>query len=50
MSWCLSDITKITAMRVCAGRNDHWSDAETQVVYPDSKPAVGPDGKPLARK
>ena len=29
-------------------RTDEWSDAETQVVYPDAKPVVGPDGKALS--
>ena len=47
MSWCLSDVTKIHGDAGLRGRCDNWSDAETQVVYPDMKPAVGSDGKPL---
>ena len=48
MSWCLSDVTKIHGDVGLRGRTDNWSDAETQTVYPDMKPALGPDGKPLS--
>lgn len=48
MSWCLSDVVKIHGDAGLRGRCDNWSDAETQVVFPDMKPATGPDGKPLA--
>ena len=42
--WAMS--SKFMATRGC-GRCDHWFDAETPTVYPDMKPAVGTDGKPL---
>jgi general secretion pathway protein D len=48
MSWCLSDVVKIHGDAGLRGRCDNWSDAETQVVYPDMKPAVDANGKPLA--
>ena len=45
MSWCLSDVLKIHGDAGLRGRCDDWSDAETQVVYPDMKAPIGPDGK-----
>jgi type II secretion system protein D len=45
MSWCLGDVTKVHGDMGLRGRKDDWSDAETQVVYPDMKPIVGPNGK-----
>ena len=48
MSWCLGDVIKVHGDAGLRGRCDNWSDAETQVVYPDMKPMTGEDGKPLA--
>jgi len=48
MSWCLSDVIKVHGDAGLRGRCDNWSDAETQVVYPDMKSGNAPDGKPLA--
>jgi type II secretion system protein D len=48
MSWCLGDVIKIHGDAGLRGRCDNWSDAETQVVYPDMKPMTGAEGKPLA--
>jgi general secretion pathway protein D len=47
MSWCLSDVVSIHGDGGLRGRRDDWTDAETQVVYPDMKPDDGLDGKPL---
>lgn len=48
MSWCLGDVIKLHGDSGLRGRDATWSDAETQVVYPDMKPSVGPDGRPTA--
>jgi hypothetical protein len=45
MSWCLCDVNAIHGEAGLRQRSDGWSDAETQVVYPDMKPIIGPDGK-----
>ena len=37
MSWCLGDVIKIYGDAGLRGRTDRWSDAETQVIYPDMK-------------
>ena len=37
MNWCLADVIKIYGEAGLRGRTDEWSDAETQVVYPDMK-------------
>jgi general secretion pathway protein D len=47
MSWCLCDVIKMHGDGGLRKRTDDWSDAEMQVVYPDMKRTVGPDGKPL---
>jgi general secretion pathway protein D len=47
MSWCLGDVIKVHGDAGLRGRCDNWTDAETQVVYPDAAPDIGPDGKPL---
>jgi general secretion pathway protein D len=43
MSWCLCDVMKVYGDAGLRGRTDDWSDAETQVVYPDMKRAPAPD-------
>jgi len=47
MSWCLGDVVEMHGEAGLRGRIDEWSDAETQVIYPDMKPAIGPDGEPF---
>ena len=37
MNWCLCDVIKIYGDAGLRGRTDRWSDAETQVIYPDMK-------------
>ena len=37
MSWCLCDVTTIYGEAGLRRRTDNWSDAETQVIYPDMK-------------
>ena len=46
MSWCLGDVTKIHG-DIGLRAHRQLVRFRTQVVYPDMKPALGPDGKPL---
>ena len=49
MSWCLADAESLHGDLGVRGRNDHWHDSETQVVYPDQEPGApqpAPSGKP----
>jgi general secretion pathway protein D len=47
MNWCLADVIELHGDAGLRGRTDNWSDAETQAVYPDMKPPVGPGGRQL---
>jgi general secretion pathway protein D len=46
MSWCLSDVVKLHGDSGLRGRRDNWTDAETQVIYPDMKSGNSHDSKP----
>ena len=41
MHWCLADVIDLYGSEGgLRGRKDDWSDAETQVIYPDAQPGV----------
>jgi type II secretion system protein D len=40
MSWCLADAEAMHGNLGVRGRNDHWHDTETAVVYPDVEPGA----------
>ena len=40
MSWCLADAEAMHGNLGVRGRNDHWHDTETAVVYPDVEPGM----------
>jgi type II secretion system protein D len=49
MSWCLADAEALHGDMGVRGRNDHWHDSETQVIYPDQEPGApqpATSGKP----
>jgi len=39
MNWCLGDVIEMHGDGGLRGRNDEWSDAETNVIYPDLDPS-----------
>lgn len=40
MNWCLADVIKVHGDAGLRGRADEWTDAETEVVYPDVTPSA----------
>ncbi len=51
MSWCMCDVTTIYGEAGLRKRSDNWSNAETQVIYPDLQPSApatgaGPESVP----